>query len=280
MNRPGLFIALAVALLVSGCATGTQPRLNVICLIDYSGSLPEQTLRRYVDIISSDVLGHMGEKDRLVVLPIDEGAKTDAVTLVNEDFADTRFSYHTDGYAHAKDSLLMRLRRHAQQVGPEVAEELLREKGLRTRFTYYSDIFSALEQASALLEKPEPDAFWPRVRRFVTGQNRIEPTNVILVFSDMIQESSECSFAGPEGCTPEEGRAILQTLRSRHQIPDLRGTTVFVNGRTGKSNLQVDNNKEFWLQYFRETHAELAAYDYDAETQIEPFLKMRLMASR
>jgi hypothetical protein len=280
MKCIGIVLAIVCAVAVTGCDTGTHQRLNCICLIDYSGSLPDQTLRRYVEIISSDVLKHMGEWDRLVVLPIDEGAKTEAVTLVNEDFADNRFTYPSDGYAHAKDSLVMRLRHYADRNGPKVASELLREKDLRTRYTYYSDIFSALEQASGLLERPQPDSFWPRVGRFITGKKKIESTNVIIVFSDMIQESSECSFAGPEGCTPEAGHAILEKLKSWNRIPDLQGCTVFVNGRTGKNNLQVENNKSFWLQYFKEAHAELAAYDYDSGTQITPFLRGRLMASR
>ncbi len=275
MKHISLCIVLAGALLLGGCDTGTRQRLNCICLIDYSGSLPEQTLHRYVEIISSNVLGHLGENDRLVVLPIDEGAKTKAVKLVYDDLAEQTFLYHTDGYAHAKDSLVLRLHRYAAKTGPDIASQLLREKVLRQQFTYYSDIFAALEQAAGLMERNEPESFWAGLRRFVTGTKRTVSTNVILIFSDMIQESSETSFAGPEGCRPGQEQTVLDNLRAWHRIPDLNGVLVFVNGRTGTSNEQVENIKKFWVEYFRETGARLEAYDYDAGPQITGFLAQR-----
>ena len=280
MNRTLLCISFMIALLFWGCDTGTHKRLNCICLIDYSGSLSEETLHRYIEIISSAVLKHLGERDRLVVLPIDEGAKTEAVKLVSADLADMEFSYHTDGYTHAKDSLRTRLRRFAEITGPDVESQLLREKVLREKFTYLSDIFAAIEQAAGLLERNTTDTFWQGLQRFITGRKRIESTNVILIFSDMIQESSECSFAGPDGCTPEQAGTILDQLRASNRIPELHGCAVFVNGRTGKSNIQVENIKRFWVQYFKETRAELAAYDYDSGSQITPFMTERLTAAR
>jgi hypothetical protein len=280
MNRIGLYVVLLSLILCGGCDTGTNQRLNCICLIDYSGSLSEQTLHLYVETISSDVLRRLGEKDRLVVLPIDEGAKTEAVKLVSEDLAEMRFLYHSDGYAHAKDSLRMRLQRYADLTGPRIASQLLREKELRQKYTYLSDIFAAIEQAAALIERNEPDSFWEGIRRFVTGRKRIESTNTILIFSDMIQESSECSFAGPEGCSPGLADTTLERLRTSNRLPDLTTCTVFVNGRTGDSNFQVESIKSFWTRYFRESHAELAAYDYDAGSQITSFLAKRLTGTR
>lgn len=279
-TRATLLSALAAVLFIAGCNTGTRQRLNCICLIDYSGSLSEQTLHRYVDLISSEVLRRLDESDRLVVIPIDEGAKTKAVKLVYDDRTERRFTYHTDGYAHAEDSLARRLRIYADTLGPAIASELLRQKDLRLKYTYFSDIFAALEQAGELVERDEPESFWDGVKRFVAGRKRIVPTNVIILFSDMIQESSEYSFAGPEGCTSEQAQVILDKLSAYHQIPDLRGCLVFVNGRTGKSNMQVENIQNFWAKYFKEAGATLEAYDYDAGPQITTFLGQRLLAVR
>ncbi len=275
------FIATLVTLTaLSGCDTGTRQRLNCICLIDYSGSLSEQTLHRYVDIISSEVLRRLDESDRLTVIPIDEGAKTKAVKLVYDDLSERRFTYHTDGYAHAEDSLTKRLRIYADTMGPAIASELLRQKDLRLKYTYFSDIFSALEQAGGLVEREEPETFWEGVKRFVAGRKRVVPTNVIILFSDMIQESSDCSFAGPDGCTSEQAREILDRLNAYHHIPDLRDCLVFVNGRTGKTNAQVESIQNFWAEYFKEAGARLEAYDYDAGPQITTFLGERLLAAR
>ncbi len=279
MKHITYYAAVVGLLLCGGCDTGTVQRLNCICLIDYSGSLPPETLELYVETISSDVLSRLGENDRLVVLPIDEGAKTKAVKLVSEDLAERDFVYHSDGYAHAKDSLRMRLKRFAHLTGPQVASQLFQEKGLRQKFTYKSDIFAALEQAASLMEENEGDTFWQEVRRFVTGKKRIESTNVLLIFSDMIQESGDVSFDGPEGCSPGLADSTLTSLRVTNQIPDLRMCTVFVNGRTGQTNQQVENIRSFWARYFALTHAHLAAYDYDATSHINSFLSKRLLGS-
>jgi hypothetical protein len=280
MKRTGLGLAVLCALLLGGCDTGAHQRLNCICLIDYSGSLSEETLHRYVEIISSDVLQRLGERDRLVVLPIDEGAKTEAVKLYYDDRAEKKFTQQTDGYAHASDSLLMRLKRYAGTTGPVIATQLLREKTLRQKYTYLTDIFAALEQASALLERNEPESFWRGVERFVTGKKRMESTNAIILFSDMIQESRETTFADSNGVSDEKARDVMDKLRAWNRIPDLHGCRVFVNGRTGKNNVQVESIKNFWTKYFKESGAELAAYDYDAGPQIASFLAQRMAALR
>ncbi len=280
MNRLRLGLALLGMLALAGCDTGSHQRLNCICLIDYSGSLSEATLHRYVEIISSGILGRLREKDRLVVIPIDEGAKTEAVKLVYLDLAQRQFTFHTDGYAHAKDSLDMRLREFSGKEGPQVASQLLREKELRQKYTYFTDIFSALEQAAGLVERNQPDSFWDGVRRFISGKKRIVSTNVILIFSDMIQETSEVSFANPEGCTSDQARAILDKLQAWNRIPDLHGCVVFVTGRTGTSNQQVDNIQNFWTQYFKRSGAQLVAYDYDTGPQVTSFLEQRALAGQ
>ncbi len=275
MSRMWLGFFILIVFLAGGCDTGIHQRLNCICLIDYSGSLSEETLHRYIEIISTDIVGHLGEKDRLTVLPIDEGAKTEAVKLVYEDMSNKRFSLTTDGYAHAADSLAMRLKKFADKTGPEIASKLLREKAAREKYTYFTDIFSALEQTATLLEYNQPDTFWKGVERFITGKKKNISSNIIILFSDMIQESSETFFTVPEGCTPEAARFTIDKLRAFNHIPDLHGCRIFVNGRTGKSNLQVDNIKNFWIQYFKETGAELVAYDYDAGPEISSYLTQR-----
>jgi hypothetical protein len=79
MSRMRLGFFILIVFLVGGCDTGIHQRMNCVCLIDYSGSLSEETLHRYIEIISTDVVRRLGEKDRLTILPIDEGAKTEAV---------------------------------------------------------------------------------------------------------------------------------------------------------------------------------------------------------
>ena len=122
------------------------------------------------------------------------------------------------------------------------------------------------------MEYNQPDNFWKGFERFITGKKMVVSTNIIILFSDMIQETPETNFAGPEGCTPDEARFTIDKLRAFNRIPNLHECKVFVNGRTGKSNQQVDNIKNFWSQYFKEAGSDLVAYDYDAGHEIDSYL--------
>ena len=51
---------------------------------------------------------------------------------------------------------------------------------------------------------------------------------------------------------------------------------VFVSGRTGRSNLQVENIRHFREAYFKATHAELAAYDYETDDIIARYMMLPL----
>lgn len=275
-----ILIALCLCTLSLSCTTGEQKRLNCICLIDFSGSLSEETLKQYMNIISFKILQNLDEKDRLVVLPIDEGAKTDAVKLIYIDMAETRFSLPTDGYAHARDSTIKRIHDYVITRAPWIEQELRRQKELRSKFTYQTDLFSAIEQAAIMMERGSEDTFWQSLGRFITGSKNILPENVIFLFSDMIHETSGYTFAKRIGCDSAEATRIIQELRTHDALPNLSGCKVFINGRTGRNNQQVENIHKFWTRYFKEVGADLVAYDYDCSHDITAFLLNRRTQSK
>ena len=262
------------------CSTGEQKRLNCICLIDFSGSLSKDALHGYIHTISSDILQNLDERDRLVVLPIDEGAKTEAVKLIFIDMAEKKFSFPSDGFTHARDRAIKRIREYGVSSAKEIEKELEHQKEARQRFTYYTDIFSALEQAAMLIEKETEDSFWRSISRFVRGSKRVIPENMIVLLSDMIHESGGYTFAKQSGCDEHETNKILDELKKYNAIPDLSGCKVFINGRTGRSNLQVENIHRFWVQYFKESKGELLAYDYDSGHEITSYLLQRRAQGR
>lgn len=262
-------------LLVFGCARETTNRLNCICLIDFSGSLSQKTLQNYVKIISYNIMMNLGEHDRLIVMPIDEGSKTEAVKIIYEDMSDHKFSFPTDGFTHARERTLKRIREYVKLKAPDIEREIIRQKELRKRFTYYTDIVSALEQAAELMERPKEESFLKSIGLFVSGKKKIIPENMIVFLSDMIHESTDFTFANRNGPTPEQTESILNSLRLRNKIPNLRGCKVFVNGRTGYSTQQVENIQNFWNQFFREAQAKLMVYTYDAGNEITSYLSQR-----
>jgi len=262
-------------LLCIGCSKETSNRLNVVCLIDFSGSLSQETLQNYVRIISYNIMMNLGERDRLIVMPIDEGTKQEAVKIIYEDLSDHKFSLPTDGFTHAKDSTLKRIIEYVKSKAPSIEREIILQKEKRRKFTYQTDIVSGLEQAAELLEKRNNESFWKSIGRFISGKKEIVSENIIVLLSDMIHESTDFTFATKNGPSQDQTESILNLLRVNNKIPALAGCKVFVNGRTGHSTQQVENIQNFWNQFFRETQAELMVYAFDGGNEITSHLLQR-----
>jgi len=276
MNRPQCRWILPVLGLLSfhliGCDTGLHHRRNFVCLIDYSGSMKEEDLHRYVKVISNNILGHLEENDRLVVLPIDGASKTEAAKVFYIDMSQRVFSLPTDGYVHASDSTRKRIHEYVKTISDDFEQEIHRQKRIRRQFSNYSDIFSALQQAGVFVERPIGESSSFPFSGLFSSRKRFASENIIILFSDMRHESAEVTFATHVGCPPEDVPRILKALKRRSAIPNLSGSKVFVYGRTGRSNTQVDNIENFWTEYFREANGELLAYDYEPDNIIVSYL--------
>jgi hypothetical protein len=165
-----------------------------------------------------------------------------------------------------------RIRQYVSERAPEIEREIRRQKELRKKFTYFSDIVSAIEQGAVLLKTDREESWSDAAWRFVAGAPHLVSDNMLVLFSDMIQESSDYNFATAAGPDAREASRIVKELRKRGRIPNLAGRKVFVNGRTGSSNAQVDSIGRFWLEYFRATGAELVAYGFDSGQEIKSYL--------
>ena len=270
------FIIIALVLIIVGCEQNTKKRINCICFIDYSSSLAENTLDNYVHIISNDLMKNLNRFDRLIVLPIDEGAKLEPVKLINEDFSKMNFSKQTDGFTHAQDSIIKRIHDYVDKRTDNLSAILKLQKENRKRFANQTNIVGAIEQAKILLETSDEDTFLKGVGRFISGKNRISTENIVVLFSDMINESDDLNFARPGTLSESNVNRLLSKLHSEGKIPNLKGVKVFVTGRTGKSNQQVERIQNFWEKYFELTEAKLMAYSYDVGDEITQYLKTTL----
>ena len=266
-------LTLVMLLLFSGgCNTGVRRGLNVVGLIDFSGSLPPKALERYIQIICHHVMMNLDEVDRLVILPIDEGAKKEPTRLVFDDMSQHQFSFPTDGFTHAQELRLKRVHDYVNNRAPEIEAEIKRQKEIRKQFTYQSDILSAIEQAAKLERRDARENLAGAFGRFVSGKKAVAWRNVMVIFSDMIQESSEYSFASPEGPDSKTIPSIVKQLKGNGRLPDMSGWVIFVDGRTGSTNRQIVRIQDFWVQYFKAAGGELRAYDYDVGNEIGSFL--------
>lgn len=263
INKYSLIILLCTTIIFSCDDAKKASRLNVICLIDYSGSLKEDVLVNYAKIISNDVYGNLKSKDKIVLLPIDEGAKIEAVKLFYDDLSTHKeFSKQSDGLSHKQDSLKARVLRYVKTNMNTLNKLVIEQKEIRKKYTNKTDIVSAIEQASLLLEKN-------------TDISKYNTTNVIIFFSDMLHESDKFNLRKINTSNKKVFDDLIVQLQSENNIPNLKNCIIYVNGRTGANNKVVENTQYFWEQYFKNSNADLKAYDFDCSNNIIQCLQQR-----
>src|SRR6185312_1611228 len=124
-------VFLFIILSATGCSSSVEERKNIICLIDYSGSISEVTLNNYATVISKDIFENLGPHDKFSLMPIDEGAKTQPVYLAYYDFKSEKFYKNSDGVTHKEDSLKKRLSRFLSLKSDSISSEIKTQKEIR-----------------------------------------------------------------------------------------------------------------------------------------------------
>jgi len=85
--------------------------------------------------------------------------------------------------------------------------------------------------------------------------------NVLVVFSDMIEESPYYNFQ-KENLTPKRIHQIIDSEKSKKRIPDLKGIKVYVSGASASTSQKMFEIQNFWMEYFKECGAELKKENY------------------
>ena len=261
---------ITTILLCNSCGSTVVERRNIICLIDYSASVNEPFFEQVAEIIQDDIFLNLGEYDRFILLPIDQEARTKPTKIVDEDLRQQSFRLSTDGLMHANDSLNDRKQRYLSKRAHTITRAILDHRFKRKAFTHSTDIFSALHEVGRLLESTPINSRTELANYFV-GKPTIRSKDILIIFSDMIHESREYSFA--RNYKKDYNQKVIADLKTTHQIPDLGNTTVLVHGRTGTSARQVEDLMWFWEKYFQLAHARLMAYEYDSRSLITQVLE-------
>jgi len=92
------------------------------------------------------------------------------------------------------------------------------------------------------------------------------PHKILVVFSDMIEQSSRYDFTR-ENLTGKRIQEIIQTLKRQKQLPNLQGVKVWVAGATaaakgGLNPKKIYQIQDFWLAYFAACGADLTKERY------------------
>lgn len=264
-----LFIVAVVAI---GCQPNIVERKNVIAMIDYSGTIKPETLNIYATTIADNVFGNLSQSDKMILIPIDEASKIEASQLLYHDLNQQGFDKDIRTVTERENVIKERLDKYKRENRDAVFNTVIEQKERRKQYTKLTDILSAIEQAALKTEHFEPPSSFDQFLDSVSGTSEMKSENVILIFSDMIHESSDLNFLSLAFDEKLVNKTIAD-LKAQNRIPNLKGTKVFVCGRTGKTNAMIDGIHSFWKRYFAEAHADLKAYDYDSGKVISEYLK-------
>lgn len=123
---------------------------------------------------------------------------------------------------------------------------------------------SLVNVADSVLFKPKRKILRTEILSSLQVAERVfksfkQPRKVLVIFSDMIEESSIANFAIS---TPLESqtKSIVSTQKTKSLLPNLQDVTVYCVGATAKQTDDYNSIRKFWMTYFKETGANLKDY--------------------
>lgn len=231
-----LFLIIAAA---NSCKYIQQEEkaLNLICLVDFSGSLPESTVDWYGETIKGHVIRNLGYNDKITVLPIDYASQTGSLEILHKNFGTIEFSRDLDSPTMKAKLRQRRFKSYVDSLIPDFQEEFEEARSLREDYSRGTDILGALKQSGKYINK--------------------EDNNLILIFSDMVHESDAHNF-NRELNSEKSRKRIIQ----RVEDVVLPNTKVFV--LTGMlPDMKIEKYellKKFWNEYFNINNMDLIQY--------------------
>jgi hypothetical protein len=90
-----------------------------------------------------------------------------------------------------------------------------------------------------------------------------QPSKVLVVFSDMIEDSKDYNFV-LENLTKSRIKKIIDLEKQKNSLPDLKDVKVYVAGASHPDSKKYNQIKNFWFEYFKSTGAKLDSQNYGA----------------
>lgn len=274
------FIIILGALVLMASCTSTK-RDNAIVIMDPSGSIKQEQFEKYISIIEQDILPNIGRKGKVSILFADECSLTQSERVFNLDFAKMDFSKSTDGLNHSQDSINARMQRFLKDsIQAMLKNTILRKREERKVCARLTDILHALTECTSLIRHDRSyNSFWDKVINDAQGDENFEYRNTIYIFSDGINENREKTFDFTQMGKFNQDQVYkkLEDLRAINKIPDLSGCNILIHGATSfeagpYANTQVENVRIFWEIYFKDAGANLKAYAYDSQREIQEYM--------
>jgi hypothetical protein len=215
----------------------------VFCLFDLSASTEAQATRqRYADAFKR-ILGKIGEGDVIVADAITDSPLSQSSFPVNESFPE--FKPDTDNDLIVKNKRV--------EFDSQLQEK--RDAMSKTIAALLSDQSRKINRTKIL------DALQLAERVFRTYAR---PTKVLVVLSDMIEESDHYNFL-KQRLNDTEDQQIIAAEKKAGRLPALSGVRIYVIGSAvsgPSSSDRFEHIESFWLQYFKAAEADLSKERY------------------
>lgn len=229
-------LALIIYCCIAGSGiAGAAETKTVFVLFDVSGTAVTSREQYF-----SNFKGIIGEKEDEGIMPgdamiaglIKDVSLGNASFPINEEFRE--MSLWTD----KKRKFEKEVKNKKTHI-LDTAEKLLKD----SKGSNATEIISAVYAAEGVFKK--------------YGKNK----NVLVVFSDMIEESTYYNFQ-KESLTPQRIKQIIDSEKLKKRIPDLKGIKIYVSGASAPTSQKMLEIQSFWMEYFKECGAELKKENY------------------
>ncbi len=210
---------------VTGSADGG--RLAVV-LVDVSSSVGAEDWRLYEQAFS-ELLASSRSGDRVVLAAV--GSTPGSRFLVHADRTMARVNRRLEDEATLK---------RARAALSEDFQALRAKSSVPAKATYLLDAIGATESL------------------FEQGR-RVKQRTVLVVLSDMVEESPVANFAR---VSIDDGyiKQLIDTRRAQKLLPNLQGVGVHAVGASGNTAQHMAALKTLWTQYFSAANAQLLHY--------------------
>lgn len=239
MRRRALLLILrnfvvASVLLASldGCGNKRQPDVLIVVFFDVSGSTASARSRYKTEF--QEILKEVQNDSRFIMVMAD------------------RITANTE--ATSQFPIKARFEASKGWLGNPLKEKKQREKASQNALEALDTMLQQNEHASDIMS-----AF--RCAGKVFGSYKETKCKILIIFSDMIEQSSRYNFKNLK-LNQKNIRRIIRQEQQDGRFPELGGVQVWVSGfavaeKGGLSPRKIKEIEDFWIAYLQEAHADV-----------------------
>lgn len=227
--------------LLSSCNSETNDTIpnKVVCvLFDLSETTNKPEIRKTYLNKFKLILGKMNKGDVIEAALITEKSVSELNLSIEHSFTAIEISIDNDMMIKAQKRISDSLMQVQKDSLLHVADSVLFRPHRKILDT---EILSSLQVAERVLSS------FPQKKK------------VLVIFSDMVEESSTANFAASVP-TDNQIKNIITSQKKKLLVPSLKGVNVYCIGATAKRTEDYNSIRKFWLTFFKETGAELKDY--------------------